>query len=849
MSYKTQEKYLAGLVALTLGFAISTGGALVLINDQVRYDSSAQAVSSQGTSTIQGPTVLYPNGGESLLLGKKYAVRWNTSSRGENVVYIINESGEKCMLGKLSTSDGISGSILTDFSGNACVTGITTRKPGQYQNVSRNYKIQVETSDIVNGKKSDMSDGYFGLADVNNFSSSSATWVQGNIIFPVISTSTVTTNTATSTVLVDACDSILDSQYINNTNLTVSLKAEPNQGNLPFSTKLTATRGGNMYCYGASYRFKCDAQATSSAPQSSNQYTCRYTKTGYYRPSVEITVKDQVRTSVVTVQAKDALIQAPKVDVVTRLCLDPGKSKLTWRAVDGATGYFVYRTDGPMGQLRKIATLPKTTLEFIDADTQLVHGTVYWYKVTAMGALYESAQPEFVLLRHEDCGRVPGTPASSAVEGSNNRLTIQSPNGEQIYKVGDRVNFSARVKDLSGSSLKFEFIGNTTIPESMSLTKKVESDEETITGSITIANNIVEADYLLRVCVLNTSGQRTNTCDTSDRPIRIYKTMTQDDLDIMSITLSDETLVPSSIKLTAKTSSICGAVIELSWDPVSYAVRYRIGGALGVTNMNQTVVGKKAMVRVSVPGAPYVFHITAIDSTGRDMARSNFVRVVSSKKCANTSASVNTGVSRFDLNSDRLVDNRDVIILTNEMFVSRYNTRVDFNSDKKLDFNDLAIIRSNISDKNKLYDMTLDNKVNYRDIRYVASKAGVRNYTPFADVNADGRVNLADLKLIREYVKNSGDMVSFYDVSGNGIVSLSDVNYVKGKIQTEQNKRAYDALSDLNHDGIVDQTDLDLITNYYNLNKKPSALLPSFVASVFGGFGFLMSQIAVGFGF
>ena len=57
-----------------------------------------------------------------------------------------------------------------------------------------------------------------------------------------------------------------------------------------------------------------------------------------------------------------------------------GKVKLTWKAVDGATKYEVYRATSKSGTYKRLITTTKTSL----TNTSVTKGKTYYYKVKAI---------------------------------------------------------------------------------------------------------------------------------------------------------------------------------------------------------------------------------------------------------------------------------------------------------------------------------------------------------------------------------------------------------------------------------------------------------------------------------
>ena len=71
--------------------------------------------------------------------------------------------------------------------------------------------------------------------------------------------------------------------------------------------------------------------------------------------------------------------QKPAVSVTSKAT---GRAAVSWKKVDGAKGYRIYRSTSPNGPFKQIKTITKgKTITFTDKNVQ--SGTTYYYKVRA----------------------------------------------------------------------------------------------------------------------------------------------------------------------------------------------------------------------------------------------------------------------------------------------------------------------------------------------------------------------------------------------------------------------------------------------------------------------------------
>jgi len=154
----------------------------------------------------------------------------------------------------------------------------------------------------------------------------------------------------------------------------------------------------------------------------------------------------------------------------------------------------------------------------------------------------------------------------------------------------------------------------------------------------------------------------------------------------------------------------------------------------------------------------------------------------------------------FDVNGDDLVNWIDVQLVQEAANSKTYIERYDFNLDGVVDQTDVDIVAqwaSMLEEEEEeeeefiagLYDMNGDGIVDWRDF----------------DLNNDGAVDFLDVQLVYDYVAANEPYIECYDFNRDGAVDQTDIEIVhqwlgKGKM----------ALYDMNGDGIVDWHDLDI---------------------------------------
>jgi Ca2+-binding EF-hand superfamily protein len=145
----------------------------------------------------------------------------------------------------------------------------------------------------------------------------------------------------------------------------------------------------------------------------------------------------------------------------------------------------------------------------------------------------------------------------------------------------------------------------------------------------------------------------------------------------------------------------------------------------------------------------------------------------------------------------------------------QYFTRVDFNGDGHVTASDWEMLTSYTREVKPilLYDLDGSGAVEVRDLQSIsmAIQQGIEGHQYFVavDFNGDGQINPEDWRKVYGYVlivKNLGS--TWLDVDSNGLVNINDVNQVKSAIGRQMTRY------DLDADGIVSQSDVDLASSY-----------------------------------
>ncbi|MBR3976146.1 MAG: C40 family peptidase [Clostridia bacterium] len=130
-------------------------------------------------------------------------------------------------------------------------------------------------------------------------------------------------------------------------------------------------------------------------------------------------------SSAYSLAAKKLLLTKPVVSA----SLSDGYAKISWKAVPGATKYWVYRSTAENGAYKCIATVTGTSCT--DKSAGLVKGTAYYYKIKAVS---DSGNTDF-----SNCVKaVPlGRPSASAVLTSSNnpKISWKAVDGATKYSI------------------------------------------------------------------------------------------------------------------------------------------------------------------------------------------------------------------------------------------------------------------------------------------------------------------------------------------------------------------------------------------------------------------------------
>ena len=111
----------------------------------------------------------------------------------------------------------------------------------------------------------------------------------------------------------------------------------------------------------------------------------------------------------------------------------------------------------------------------------------------------------------------------------------------------------------------------------------------------------------------------------------------------------------------------------------------------------------------------------------------------------------------YDLTRDGVITNDDVRIVADAIDQGHYFALVDFDSSGNVDTTDLSMIRATLQEYPIVsFDLTRDNMINSDDIAIVANIVDQGLYLALFDFDANGRVDVGDLSLIREGVVEAG---------------------------------------------------------------------------------------------
>lgn len=138
--------------------------------------------------------------------------------------------------------------------------------------------------------------------------------------------------------------------------------------------------------------------------------------------------------------------------------------KLTWKAVDGVTGYMIYRLDTATGEYRQIATV-KSARTLFYSDQKLAAGKTYTYKVSAYKTYRNknyrgaySAEKQVTIKKAEK----PANPAkvkTIKLSTKDAAVTVQwskvsGATGYQVYRLNTKTGKYTKIAAVKGTSYR-----------------------------------------------------------------------------------------------------------------------------------------------------------------------------------------------------------------------------------------------------------------------------------------------------------------------------------------------------------------------------------------------------------
>lgn len=179
-----------------------------------------------------------------------------------------------------------------------------------------------------------------------------------------------------------------------------------------------------------------------------------------------------------------------------------------------------------------------------------------------------------------------------------------------------------------------------------------------------------------------------------------------------------------------------------------------------------------------------------------------------------------------DVNNDGVIDEKDANHVLNLYFSGTLEKPTDINGDTNNDgiINeaDIEHLKSFLEGKIEAIrtynaDTNKDGQVDIKDLRQLNNMV---NGTIAGDANNDGKVDTKDYAVMRDYILGyRGDIpnANAADIDLDGNITNDDIIRLVNmpELQNLQYRPG-----DVNYDGVVDQADVDDLTNY--LNKRPS---------------------------
>ena len=149
-------------------------------------------------------------------------------------------------------------------------------------------------------------------------------------------------------------------------------------------------------------------------------------KTYYYKVSAIASDKTESPFSEISVRACDLARPVVTVSNVS----STGKIKLTWKAIDGAVSYKVYRAESKDGKYE----LMKTTTVTSYTNTSAIAGKTYYYKVKAISEK-SSANSAYSSVHYRTCDLASPSVTITLNSSGKPRLQWKSISGAVSYKV------------------------------------------------------------------------------------------------------------------------------------------------------------------------------------------------------------------------------------------------------------------------------------------------------------------------------------------------------------------------------------------------------------------------------
>ncbi len=129
--------------------------------------------------------------------------------------------------------------------------------------------------------------------------------------------------------------------------------------------------------------------------------------------------------------AVSARCDLPRPEVTTSIVASSGKPKLSWKAIEGAEQYYVYRATSKSGTYKYQAATTKLNY----TDKSAVAGKTYYYKVKAVHA-YSSANSAYSLVRSRTCDLArPVITTSNVASSGKIKISWDAIDGAEKYYI------------------------------------------------------------------------------------------------------------------------------------------------------------------------------------------------------------------------------------------------------------------------------------------------------------------------------------------------------------------------------------------------------------------------------